>query len=78
MNKFIFDECGNFVGMCKSYLMGMEIFMGIGMDMENLLWWYGFLCWTWDFFWCYTWDFFVGFFFFGLILELIFWDMVFC
>ena len=28
--------------MCKSYLKGVEIFLGMGMDMENLLWWFGF------------------------------------
>ena len=29
MIKLIFDECGNFVGMCKSYFISMEIFMGM-------------------------------------------------
>ena len=26
---------GNFVGMCKSYPMGMEIFMGMGMEKKK-------------------------------------------
>ena len=33
MNKLTFDECGNFVGMCKSYFMSMEVFMGMGMEI---------------------------------------------
>ena len=43
MNKLIFYECGNFVGMCRSYFMSMKIFMGMGMENKNL-WSCGFFC----------------------------------
>ena len=30
--------------------MSMAIFMGMGMGMEKILWWYGIFGWTWRFF----------------------------
>ena len=47
MNKFIFDECGNFVRMCKSCFMSVNIFSDMGLyfcigheilNMENFCW----------------------------------------
>ena len=39
LNKFIFDECGNFVGMCKSCFMSMDIFMDMGMEKKIVVVW---------------------------------------
>ena len=59
LNKFIFDECKNFVGMCKSYPMGMEIFVGMGMKKKKKIVLLGMekfcldieiSCWSWNIF----------------------------
>ena len=73
MNKLTFDECGNFVGMCKSYFMSMEVFMGMGMEIfcGGMDFYVGHGIFGIEFFW--SWNFCrarrIFFFFFWLDME---------
>jgi len=54
----IHDECGKFVGMCKSYFMSMAKFCGYRYG--KILWCHEILaienfCWAWDFLWLSWW-----------------------